>query len=142
MYANIPFGGEPVLLICEELRIGLFPFSLLGRGYFTGKVDEHTTHDSNHIRSHNSRFTTEAIQANRAVVDLLEQIAQQKGDTAPQIALAWLLVQKPWIVPIPVLGKLERLDENIGADEIHLTHADPLQIEKEMVEIKEVGDRY
>ena len=106
-----------ILPTCEELGIGLVPYSPLGRGYLTGKIDENTTFDSSDIRSRNPRFTPEAIKANRAVIDLLEQIAAQKGATPAQIALAWLLAQKPWIVPIPGSRKLERLDENIGAAE-------------------------
>ena len=106
---------ESVLPTCEELGIGLVPFSPLGRGYLTGKIDETSTFDPTDIRSHNPRFTPEAIRANRVVVDLLEQIGAQKGATPAQIALAWLLAQKPWIVPIPGSRKLERLEENIGA---------------------------
>ena len=117
--ANIRSGGEPlkrtILPTCEELGIGLVPYSPLGRGYLTGKIDENTTFDSSDIRSRNPRFTPEAIKANRAVIDLLEQIAAQKGATPAQIALAWLLAQKPWIVPIPGSRKLERLDENNGS---------------------------
>ena len=91
------------------------PYSPLGRGYLTGKIDENTTFDSTDIRSRNPRFTPEAIKANRVVIDLLEKIGAEKGATPAQIALAWLLAQKPWIVPIPGSRKLERLDENIGA---------------------------
>ena len=96
-------------------------YSPLGRGYLTGKIDENTTFDSSDIRSRNPRFTPEAIKANRAVIDLLEKIAAEKGATPAQIALAWLLAQKPWIVPIPGSRKLERLDENNGAADIELT---------------------
>src|SRR5512136_871820 len=110
-----------VLPACEELGIGLVPYSPLGRGYLTGKIDETTTYDSTDIRSHNPRFTPEAIRANRVVIDLLEQMAAQKRATPAQIALAWLLAQKPWIVPIPGSRKLERLDENIRSVNIHLT---------------------
>ena len=112
---------ENILPTCEELGIGLVPYSPLGRGYLTGKVDENTTFDSTDIRSRNPRFTPEAIKANRVVIDLLEKIGAQKGATPAQIALAWLLAQKPWIVPIPGSRKLERLDENIGAAKIELT---------------------
>ena len=105
-----------ILPTCEELGIGLVPYSPLGRGYLTGKIDETTTFDSSDIRSRNPRFTQDAIKANRAVIDLLERIAAEKGATPAQIALAWLLAQKPWIVPIPGSRKLERLEENIGAD--------------------------
>ena len=107
-----------VLSTCEELGIGLVPYSPLGRGYLTGKVDENTTFDSSDIRSRNPRFTPEAIKANRVVIDLLERIGAAKGATPAQIALAWLLAQKPWIVPIPGSRKLERLDENIGSGEL------------------------
>jgi aryl-alcohol dehydrogenase-like predicted oxidoreductase len=133
---------DAILPTCEELGIGLVPYSPLGRGYLTGKVDENTTFDSTDIRAHNPRFTPEAIRANRAVIDLLENIGKQKGATPPQIALAWLLVQKPWIVPIPGSRKLERLDENNGAVNIELTADDLSELEKAMSQIKVVGDRY
>ena len=133
---------ESILPTCEELGIGLVPYSPLGRGYLTGKVDENTTYDSTDIRAHNPRFTPEAIKANQAVIDLLERIAAQKGATPAQIALAWLLAQKPWIVPIPGSRKLERLDENNGAVNIKLTANDLSQINNAMSRIKVVGDRY
>jgi len=133
---------DAILPTCEELGIGLVPYSPLGRGYLTGKVDESTTFDSSDIRSHNPRFTPEAIRANRAVVDLLERIAAQKGATPAQIALAWLLAQKPWIVPIPGSRKLERLEENIGAVAVELTPEDLSDIKNAMSQIKVVGDRY
>ena len=133
---------EAVLPTCEELGIGLVPYSPLGRGYLTGKIDESTTFDSSDIRSRNPRFTPEAIRANRVVVDLLERIAAQKGATPAQIALAWLLAQKPWIVPIPGSRKLERLDENIGAVAIELTSVDLGEINHAMSQITVVGDRY
>ena len=133
---------EAILPTCEELGIGLVPFSPLGRGYLTGKVDENTTFDSTDIRARNPRFTPEAIRANRVVVDLLERIAAQKEATPAQIALAWLLAQKPWIVPIPGSRKLERLEENIGATAVELTSDDLSEIEKAMSQIKVVGDRY
>jgi aryl-alcohol dehydrogenase-like predicted oxidoreductase len=131
-----------VLATCEELGIGLVPFSPLGRGYLTGKVDETTTFASNDIRSRNPRFTQEALKANRGVVELLERIAAQKGATPAQIALAWLLAQKPWIVPIPGSRKLERLDENNGAVNIQLTADDLAEIRSAMQKITVVGDRY
>ena len=131
-----------VLSTCEELGIGLVPYSPLGRGYLTGKVDENTTFDSSDIRSRNPRFTPEAIKANRAVIDLLEKIAKQHGATPAQIALAWLLSQKPWIVPIPGSRKLERLDENNGAVDIELTSSDLSEIKEAMSNITVVGDRY
>lgn len=104
---------EEILPTLEELGIGLVPYSPLGRGYLTGKVDENTTYDSSDIRSRNPRFTPEAIRANRAVVELLERIGAQHNATPAQIALAWLLAQKPWIVPIPGTRSLHRLDENM-----------------------------
>ena len=134
---------EPAILpTCEELGIGLVPYSPLGRGYLTGKIDETTTYDGSDIRAGNPRFTPEAIKANRVVIDLLEKIAVQKGGTPAQIALAWLLAQKPWIVPIPGSRKLERLEENIGAASVSLTPADLGQIETTMAQITVVGDRY
>jgi len=134
--------GNSVLSTCEELGIGLVPYSPLGRGYLTGKVDESTTFAENDIRSRNPRFTQEAIKANRVVIDLLERIGKEKGATPAQIALAWLLAQKPWIVPIPGSRKLERLDENNRAVHIQLTTDDLNQIENAMSHIKVVGDRY
>ena len=131
-----------VLSTCEELGIGLVPYSPLGRGYLTGKVYENTTFDSSDIRSRNPRFTQEAIKANRVVVELLEKIGAQKNATPAQIALAWLLAQKPWIVPIPGSRKLERLDENLGAANVELTADDLSQIDNAMSQIKVVGDRY
>jgi aryl-alcohol dehydrogenase-like predicted oxidoreductase len=131
-----------VLSTCEELGIGLVPYSPLGRGYLTGKIDENTTYDSTDIRSRNPRFTPEAIRANRVVIDLLERIAAQKEASPAQIALAWLLAQKPWIVPIPGSRKLERLDENIGAADVELTSEDLGEIKKAMSQITVVGDRY
>jgi aryl-alcohol dehydrogenase-like predicted oxidoreductase len=133
---------DAVLPTCEELGIGLVPYSPLGRGYLTGKIDENTTFADNDIRSRNPRFTAEAIRVNRVVVDLLERIAAQKGATPAQIALAWLLAQKPWIVPIPGSRKLHRLDENIGAVAVELTPDDLSNIENAMSQITVVGDRY
>ncbi len=134
---------EPEILpTLEELGIGLVPYSPLGRGYLTGKIDENTTYASTDIRSRNPRFTPEAIRANRVVVDLLERIAAQRGATPAQIALAWLLAQKPWIVPIPGSRKLERLDENIGAAAVELTSDDLNEIESAMSQIAVVGYRY
>jgi aryl-alcohol dehydrogenase-like predicted oxidoreductase len=133
---------DTILPTLEELGIGLVPYSPLGRGYLTGKVDENTTFDSTDIRAHNPRFTPEAIRANRAVIDLLEKIGKRKGATPPQIALAWLLAQKPWIVPIPGSRKLERLDENIGAVAVELTSGNLSEIKNAMSQIKVVGDRY
>lgn len=131
-----------VLATCEELGIGLVPYSPLGRGYLTGKIDENTTYASSDIRSRNPRFTQEAIKANRAVIELLERIGAEKGATPAQIALAWLLAQKPWIVPIPGSRKLERLDENNGAVNIRLTPEDLGEIAGAMAQITVIGDRY
>jgi aryl-alcohol dehydrogenase-like predicted oxidoreductase len=131
-----------VLSTCEELGIGLVPYSPLGRGYLTGKIDESATFASTDIRSRNPRFTQEAIKANRVVIDVLERIGAEKGATPAQIALAWLLAQKPWIVPIPGSRKLERLDENNGAVAVALTAADLGAIDTAMAQIKVIGDRY
>lgn len=133
---------EAVLPACEELGIGFVPYSPLGRGFLTGKITENTTYDSTDLRSRNPRFTPEAIKANQVVVDLLERIAATKNATPAQIALAWLLAQKPWIVPIPGSRKLERLDENLGAADIQLTADDLREIREAMAQITVVGDRY
>ena len=131
-----------VLPACEELGIGFVPFSPLGRGYLTGKIDENTTFDSSDIRSRSPRYTPEARKANRVVIDLLARIAEQKGATPAQVALAWLLAQKPWIVPIPGSRKLERLDENIGALAVELKPDDLREIESAISKITVQGDRY
>jgi aryl-alcohol dehydrogenase-like predicted oxidoreductase len=131
-----------ILPTCEELGIGLVPYSPLGRGYLTGKIDENATFDSTDIRARNPRFTPDAIKANRVVIDLLDKIGVQHSATPAQIALAWLLAQKPWIVPIPGSRKLERLDENIGAASVELTPADLGEIANAMAQITVVGDRY
>ena len=133
---------ESILPTCQELGIGLVPYSPLGRGYLTGKIDETTTFDKSDIRSRNPRFTQEAIKANRAVIELLETIAGQKGGTPAQVALAWLLAQKPWIAPIPGSRKLERLDENNAAADLSLTPADLAAIDTAMAQITVVGGRY
>lgn len=131
-----------VLATCEELGIGLVPYSPLGRGYLTGKIDENTTYDSSDIRSRNPRFTPDAIKANRVVVDLLERIGARYDATPAQIALAWLLAQKPWIVPIPGTRKLHRLDENLAAVDLELTADDLAEIREAMTDITVVGHRY
>jgi aryl-alcohol dehydrogenase-like predicted oxidoreductase len=131
-----------VLPACEELGIGFVPFSPLGRGYLTGKIDENTTFASVDIRSRLPRFTPEALQANRVVINLLARIGEQKGATPAQIALAWLLAQKPWIVPIPGSRKLERLDENIGALSVELKPDDLREIQYAISKITVQGDRY
>jgi aryl-alcohol dehydrogenase-like predicted oxidoreductase len=133
---------EDVLPTCEELGIGFVPFSPLGKGFLTGKVDENTTFAENDIRSRIPRFSPEAIKANQALLDLLAPIAKQKGATMAQIALAWLLAQKPWIVPIPGSRKLERLEENIGAVDVELTADDLREIESALSEITVQGARY
>src|SRR5512135_682641 len=134
---------EPEILpTLEELGIGLVPYSPLGRGYLTGKIDETATFDKSDIRSRNPRFTQEAIKANRAVIELLEKIGAEKGATPAQIALAWLLSQKPWIVPIPGSRKLERLEENIGAAAVELTTNDLRDIDSAASKITVQGDRY
>src|SRR5438477_2709148 len=133
---------EEVLPACEELGIGFVPYSPLGRGYLTGKIDENTTFASVDIRSRLPRYTPEARKANRAVIDLLASIGEQKGATSAQIALAWLLAQKPWIVPIPGSRKLERLDENIGALAVELKPDDLREIKSAISKITVQGDRY
>lgn len=134
---------EPEILpTCEELGIGLVPYSPLGRGYLTGKITETTRYDSADIRSRNPRFTAEAIKANRAVIDLLEQIGIAKSATTAQVALAWLLAQKPWIVPIPGSRNLSRLDENLGAVNVALTKQDLTAIDVAMAKIEVIGNRY
>lgn len=131
-----------VLPTCEELGIGFVPYSPLGKGFLTGKVDETTTFDSSDIRSRIPRFTPEARKANWVLIDLIAKIGEQKGATPAQIALAWLLAQKPWIVPIPGSRKIERLDENIGAVAVELTADDLQEIESALSEITVQGDRY
>jgi aryl-alcohol dehydrogenase-like predicted oxidoreductase len=133
---------KDVLPTCEELGIGFVPFSPLGRGFLTGKIDDTVTFDSSDLRSRIPRFSPEARRANRVVVDLLASIGNRKGATAGQIALAWLLAQKPWIVPIPGSRKLERLEENIGAADLELTPDDLRDIAAAMSRITIQGDRY
>jgi aryl-alcohol dehydrogenase-like predicted oxidoreductase len=133
---------EEVLPTLEELGIGFVPFSPLGRGFLTGKVDENTAFDSSDLRSTLPRFTPEARKANQALVDLLGEIAKRKKATPAQIALAWLLAQKPWIVPIPGTTKLHRLEENIGAASIELTSDDLREIESAASKIQVEGARY
>ncbi len=133
---------EKILPTCAELGIGLVPYSPLGRGYLTGKITEETTYDSSDIRSRNPRFTADAIRANRVVVELLERIGAEHDATPAQIALAWVLAQKPWIVPIPGSRKLAHLDDNLGALELELTKDDLTEIKAAMANITVVGDRY
>ena len=131
-----------VLPLLEELGIGFVPYSPLGRGFLTGKMNEETTFDSTDFRNTLPRFTSDARKANRALVDLLGEIAKRKKATPAQIALAWLLAQKPWIVPIPGTTKLQRLEENVGAVEIKLTRDDLSEIESTASQIEVQGARY
>lgn len=134
---------EEVLAACEELGIGFVPFSPLGKGFLTGTITASTNFDaSNDIRSTIPRFTPEALQQNQAMVDLLASIAQRKGATPGQIALAWLLAQKPWIVPIPGTRKLHRLDENMGASDLELSADELSEIEDAASKIQVQGGRY
>ncbi len=126
----------------EELGIGFVPFSPLGRGYLTGKMDPNTTFDSSDFRASLPRFTHEAMKANQTVVDLLGVIGERRNATPAQIALAWLLSRKPWIVPIPGTTKLHRLDENIGAIQVELNADDLDEIESVSSKIMVIGDRY
>jgi aryl-alcohol dehydrogenase-like predicted oxidoreductase len=136
-----PLEAE-IIPTLEELGIGLVPYSPLGRGFLTGKMDENTELGTNDFRSKLPRFAPEARKANLAFVDLLGTIATQKNATPAQIALAWLLAQKPWIVPIPGTTKLSRLDENIGALAIELTSKDLTEIDAAAARIPVQGDRY
>jgi aryl-alcohol dehydrogenase-like predicted oxidoreductase len=131
-----------VLPALEELGIGFVPFSPLGRGFLTGKMDENTDLKSNDFRSTLPRFTPEARKANQAVVDLLTNIGKQKGATPAQMALAWLLAQKSWIIPIPGTTKLPRLEENIGAVAVNLTADDLHEIDSAASKIAVLGGRY
>jgi aryl-alcohol dehydrogenase-like predicted oxidoreductase len=131
-----------VLPLLEELGIGFVPYSPLGRGFLTGKMNENTTFDSTDFRNTLPRFTPEARKANQALVDLLGEMAKRKNATPAQIALAWLLAQKPWIAPIPGTTKLKRLEENVGAVEIELTTDDLREIESAASKIEVQGDRY
>jgi aryl-alcohol dehydrogenase-like predicted oxidoreductase len=133
---------EGLLQTLEELGIGLVPYSPLGKGFLTGKIDASTTFDSTDFRSSLPRFTPEALKANQALVDLLSRIAAEKKAAPAQVALAWLLAQKPWIVPIPGTTKLERLDENIGAVGLGLTTDDLHEIEQAAAQITVQGNRY
>jgi aryl-alcohol dehydrogenase-like predicted oxidoreductase len=139
------FWREPedeIIGVLDELGIGLVPFSPLGRGFLTGRIDQATQFGEGDIRASLPRFTAEARAANQAVVDLLGRIADGKGATPAQIALAWLLAQKPWIVPIPGTRRLERLDENLGAVQVELTTGDLDAIDSAAAQIRVVGDRY
>jgi len=134
---------EELLPMLEELGIGLVPFSPLGKGFLTGNIDSKTTFDTSDFRNIVPRFTPEARKANLALVDLLRKVAERKKKTTPaQIALAWLLAQKPWIVPIPGTRKLERLEENIGAVAVELTSEDLCEIDSAASKITIQGARY
>src|SRR3984885_4291840 len=133
---------QEVIPTLEELGIGFVPYSPLGKGFLTGKIDENAKFDSSDFRSTLPRFTPEALKANQAVVDLLARIATEKGATPAQIALAWLLAQKPWMVPIPGTTKLHRLEENIGAVSIKLTSDDLREIDSAASKITVEGERY
>ena len=131
-----------VLRLLEELEIGFVPYSPLGKGFLTGKIDANTTFASTDLRGRIPRFEKEARKANLALVDLLAGIAERKKVTTAQIALAWLLAQKPWIVPIPGTTKLSRVEENIGAAEIDLTSDDLREIDAAASKALVQGERY
>jgi aryl-alcohol dehydrogenase-like predicted oxidoreductase len=133
---------EEVIPLLEELGIGLVPYSPLGRGFLTGKIDENTPFEKNDFRNGLPRFSPEARKANQALVQMLERIAAQRQATSAQIALAWLLAQKPWIVPIPGTTKLHRLDENIAAVALELSSDDLAEIDHAATQIEVYGDRY
>lgn len=133
---------KEVLPTCEALGIGFVPYSPLGRGFLAGAIDEHTTFDPSDLRNRLPRFAPEARKANLALVDLLRTIGRRKGATSAQIALAWLLAQKPWIVPIPGARKLERLEENLAAADLVLSPEDLREIDEALARITIVGDRY
>jgi len=133
---------QEVLPTLEALGIGFVPFSPLGKGFLTGAIKDGATFGSDDFRSKVPRFSPEAIRANQALVDLLGQIARDKGVTAAQIALAWLLAQKPWIVPIPGTTKLHRLEENLGAASVELSATDLDRIAQALADVKIQGDRY
>jgi aryl-alcohol dehydrogenase-like predicted oxidoreductase len=131
-----------VIPTIEELGIGLVPYSPLGKGFLTGKIDENAKFDTSDFRSTLPRFTPEALKVNQALIDLLASIAKRKKATPAQVALAWLLAQKPWIVPIPGTTKLQRLDENIGALSVELTPGDLREIDAAASKITVQGARY
>jgi len=135
-------AAEAVLSTLEELHIGFIAYSPLGRGFLTGAIDSTTSFATTDFRSSNPRFTEDACEANQALVTLLQQVAKRKGSTASQVALAWLLAQRHWIVPIPGTRKLSRLKENIGAVDLKLSAVDLAQINVVAGELKVYGDRY
>ena len=134
---------EPVIIpTLEELGIGFVPFSPLGKGFLTGAINDQSQFEANDIRSGLPRFTKEAIEANQALVDLLSNFAKQRNATTAQIALAWLIAQKPWIVPIPGTTKLHRLTENLGAASIELSSDELNKIQEAASKIQVQGNRY
>jgi aryl-alcohol dehydrogenase-like predicted oxidoreductase len=133
---------KEILPTLEELGIGFVPFSPLGKGFLTGAITENATFDSKDSRSAAPRFSPEALKVNQALVDLLGKIAQKKRATPAQIALKWLLAQKPWIVPIPGTTKLHRLEENLGAIKIDLSPGDLLDIDGALAQVELLDERY
>jgi len=139
------FWREPeseILPALDELGIGFVPFSPLGRGFLTGKVTAGTEFGEGDIRANLPRFESEALEANLALVDLITRVAERKGTTVGRIALAWLLAQKPWIVPIPGTRRLERLDENLGSADVELTAEDLAELDRASASVQVQGDRY
>jgi len=135
-------SGSGIIPVLEELGIGFVPFSPLGKGFLTGRIDDSTAFDSTDFRNVLPRFTPEARKANQALVDLLGRIAAHKNATPAQIALAWLLAQKTWIVPIPGTTKLHRMDENNGAALLELTYDDLREIDSAAAQVTVQGERY
>jgi aryl-alcohol dehydrogenase-like predicted oxidoreductase len=133
---------EEILPLCQELGIGFVPFSPLGKGFLTGKIDASTTFGEKDFRRVVPRFSPEALEANQTLVGLIGNIATGKGVTPAQIALAWLLAQAPWIVPIPGTTKLNRLEENLGAADVDLSADDLSRIEQTLATVQVQGDRY
>lgn len=133
---------KEILPLCEGLGIGFVPFSPLGKGFLTGKIDQNATFGEGDFRRVVPRFSPEALKANQALVERIETIAKRKDATPAQIALAWLLAQRPWIVPIPGTTKLHRLEENLGAANVRLSSDDLREIENELANVKVAGDRY
>ncbi len=133
---------ESVHPVLEELGIGFVPFSPLGRGFLTGTIDQHTTFADDDIRAGLPRFSAEALEANQSLVGLLGEIAESKNASRAQVALAWILAQQPWIVPIPGTTKLHRVEENIAAADLELTEADLRQIDAAFSRVEDLGERY
>jgi len=133
---------DEIIPTLEELGIGFVPFSPLGKGFLTGKMNENTTFDSKDFRSSVPRLSPENLKSNLVFVDLIKEVSQRKNATPAQVAIAWLLSQKPWIVPIPGTTKIDRLIENLGASSLELTANELQEIETAAAKIKPVGDRY